>query len=157
MNKWRWAAYSQKLGMLSRGNEMAQLQSVGLKWLCRSVLQKCSTCNFTGLSHCMLAETPENVILSNIFHFLCLFVCNLLETPYQGVQLLRSQIWTCCLLCVWIRYNSQACGVLGGKHSKARPPLQSLQDEPPPQMWERSGAAALHGQTGKIQHIELYF
>ncbi len=54
------------------------------------------------------------------------------------------------------RYNSKACGVPGGKHGKARPPLQSLQDEPPPQMWEWSGTAALHGQAGKMHDSGWY-
>lgn len=61
------------------------------------------------------------------------------------------------LLPVCFRYDSQACGVPGRKHGKARPPLQSLQDESPPQMWEQSGnAAALHGQTGKVHNTESH-
>ncbi|TMS21088.1 SH3 and cysteine-rich domain-containing protein [Larimichthys crocea] len=43
--------------------------------------------------------------------------------------------------------TGQTCGIPGGKHGEARPPLQSLQDEPPPQMREWSGTAALHGKA----------
>lgn len=66
------------------------------------------------------------------------------------------RIWTsfpspfCSLTpCLLIRHDGQARGVPGGKHGEARPTLQSLQDEPAPQVWERRRAAALHGETGE--------
>lgn len=83
--------------------------------------------------------------------FLCIICCSL-RAPFKCGS---WHIWTYCLLFLFIRYNSQACGVPGRKHSKAWPPLQSLQDEPPPQMWEWSGTAALYGKTGEMHHTEL--
>lgn len=56
--------------------------------------------------------------------------------------------------CASLRYDGQACGVPGGKHREAWPPLQSLQDEPPPQMWEWRGTAAMHGKTGTMRDAE---
>lgn len=151
---------------------LAQLQSL----LFKCFLQKCtsfpkfcpplkgSTCHFTGFSQCMLGKTPEtqlarnkcvktmNKRMSNIFHYCWLFVRNLLFTCSHWVRFMTWQIRTCFLFSVYVcvfRYNGQTCGIPGGKHGEARPPLQSLQDEPPPQMWEWSGTAALHGKAGK--------
>lgn len=90
-------------------------------------------------------KIPTNVISRGLCHFVCSLECSLAETPVADAAPLNPGLQ--CLCCV--RYDSQARGVPGGKHGEARPPLQSLQDEPPPQVRERGGTAALHGQTGK--------
>lgn len=82
----------------------------------------------------------------------CVSIWNVhfVETPGADATPLNPCLFV--VLCC-VRYDGQARGVPGGKHGEARPPLQSLQDEPPPQVRERGGTAALHGQTGKWTSI----
>lgn len=107
-----------------RALAVTQLRSAWSKRLRRSVYR------VSHLLNCSMGD----VILSNIFHFLRPF-SYLFKREWIRVQLpMVNAHEPASLLPACFRYDGQACGVPGGKHGKARPPLQSLQDESAPQM-----------------------